>query len=100
MSRWTLSSHLRLQCPNKKGVAAAFAGSATTPQGSERLVVRGTFDMTASVLYILAEAADGAATGACESEDGGGEDEEREALMGCFHGDVSGFVGAMLGGLE
>ena len=45
----------------------------------------GTFDVAASVLHILAETTDGAATGACEGDDGGGEDEEREALMACFH---------------
>ena len=53
----------------------------------------GILDVAAGVLHILAKATDGAATGACESENGAGDEQEGETLMGCFH---SGDVGVVL----
>lgn len=45
------------------------------------LVTRGTFDMTAGVLHILAQTTDGSATCACKSEDDGGEEEDGDTLI-------------------
>lgn len=53
----------------------------------------GILDMAAGVLHVLANASDGAATGASESEDGAGQEQEGETLIRCFHGgDIEGCV--------
>jgi hypothetical protein len=78
----------------EKGAVAyliRFGGNACAQKFS---LAGGIFDVAAGVLHILAKAADRAATGACESEKGAGDEQEGEALMGCFHGcDIGGCAG-------
>ena len=58
----------------KKALLQTLLDQTTTPHEPQLLVGCGTFDMTASVLHVLAETAKGAATGDRESEDGSGEE--------------------------